>query len=219
MRPEDNAVDGIKKATELTSNALTPILTRPTRTMNPEHAQQILDTADLICDAETVNEAIHQLAIRITADYQHRFPLMLTVMNGGMMFAGQLLLQLNFPLQCDHIHVSRYRMNTKGGQLEWLSMPSVSISGQQVLLLDDILDEGHTLNAIKQELFKMGAATVACAVLTEKLTNTIKPIQAEYVGLTLPNRFVFGCGMDINGVWRNLPAIYAIPQDNTQTDH
>jgi hypoxanthine phosphoribosyltransferase len=187
--------------------------------MNPEHAQKILDTAELICDAAAVNEAIHQLATRITADYRDRFPLMLTVMNGGMMFAGQLLPQLNFPLQCDHIHASRYHMNTEGGQVEWLSMPNVSVSGQHVLLLDDILDEGHTLNAIKHELLKMGASTVACAVLTEKLTGKTKPIQAEYVGLTLPDRFVFGCGMDINGVWRNLPAIYAIPQDISPTNY
>ena len=178
--------------------------------VNPNKAWQILNDAELIYSADAVNQAIIQVAISITADYTEKNPLIITVMNGGMMFAGQLLPLLRFPLNCDYIHVSRYRNTTQGGNLEWIAMPRESVQGRHVLLLDDILDEGHTLAAIKDKLMALGAAHVACAVLTDKNTGENKPVQAEYVGLTLPNRYVFGCGMDIQGAWRNLPAIYAL---------
>ena len=178
--------------------------------LNPSEAWQILNDAELIHSADEVNQAIVRLALSITADYTEKTPLIITVMNGGMMFAGQLLPLLRFPLNCDYIHVSRYQNETKGSELKWIAMPRESIQGRHILLLDDILDEGHTLTAIKAMLITLGAANVACAVLTNKNTGAIKPIQADYIGLTLPNRYVFGCGMDMHGAWRNLPAIYAL---------
>lgn len=178
--------------------------------LNLSEAWQILHDADLIHSAEEVNQAILQLALGITADYTEKNPLVLTVMNGGIMFAGQLLPLLRFPLSCDYIHASRYRNATKGGKLEWIALPRESVQGRHVLLLDDILDEGYTLAAIKTKLLSLGAAHVACAVLTNKNIEKSKPVQAEYIGLNLPNRYVFGCGMDVFGAWRNLPAIYAL---------
>lgn len=178
--------------------------------LNPSKAWQILHDAELIHSAEDVNQAILRLALGITADYTEKNPLVLTVMNGGIMFAGQLLPLLRFPLSCDYVHASRYRNAIKGSELEWIALPRESVQGRHVLLLDDILDEGYTLAAIKTKLLSLGAAHVACAVLTNKHINANKPIQADYIGLDLPNRFVFGCGMDIFGAWRNLPAIYAL---------
>ncbi len=180
-----------------------------------ETAWRIMDSADLICSEESVQHAITNLANHITADLRKQFPLILTVMNGGMMFAGHLLPKLNFPLSCDYIHATRYNNTTQGGDnIQWVAMPSEPVNGRFVLLLDDILDEGHTLAAIKQKLLAMGAAHVTCAVLSNKNTGLAKPITADYVGLELPNRYVFGCGMDINGAWRNLPAIYAVRDNN-----
>ncbi|MHB1678505.1 MAG: hypoxanthine-guanine phosphoribosyltransferase [Sulfuriferula sp.] len=187
--------------------------------LNPSEAWQILHDAELIHSAEEVNQAIIQLALSITADYTEKNPLVLTVMNGGIMFAGQLLPLLRFPLYCDYIHASRYRNATKGGKLEWIALPRESVKGRHVLLLDDILDEGHTLAAIKTKLIALGAAHVACAVLTNKNIDEIKPIQADYIGLSLPNRYVFGCGMDVFGAWRNLPAIYALKAGTTPGPH
>lgn len=178
--------------------------------LNLSEAWQILHDAELIHSAEEVNQAILQLALGITADYTEKNPLVLTVMNGGIMFAGQLLPLLRFPLSCDYIHASRYRNATKGGKLEWIALPRESVQGRHVLLLDDILDEGYTLAAIKTKLLSLGATHVACAVLTNKNIDKSKPVQAEYIGLNLPNRYVFGCGMDVFGAWRNLPAIYAL---------
>ena len=91
-------------------------------------------------------------------------------------------------------------------------MPGDDVKGRTVLLLDDILDEGITLAAVRDKCLEMGASRVLVAVLTEKLLDHPKPIQADYVGLQVPNRYVFGCGMDVNERWRNLPAIYALKQ-------
>ncbi len=187
--------------------------------MNNEHAWDILNTAELICSAETVSQTILRLATQITADFQARFPLVITVMNGGMLFAGQLLPHLHFPLSCDYIHASRYRNTTQGGLLDWVAMPSESVAGRHVLLLDDILDEGQTLFGIKNQLRELGAADVRCAVLTDKINGKSKPVVADYVGLELPDRYVFGCGMDIHGAWRNLPAIYAVADAATTSSN
>jgi hypoxanthine phosphoribosyltransferase len=86
------------------------------------------------------------------------------------------------------------------------------VAGRHVLVLDDILDEGETLAAIRDKLLEMGAARVWSAVLTDKNNGLDKPIQADFVGLDVPNRYVFGCGMDAYGLWRNLPAIYALKE-------
>lgn len=185
--------------------------------LNPTEAWSILNNAELIYSADDVNTAITRIAISLTADYMDKNPLIITVMNGGMMFAGQLLPLLRFPLDCDYIHASRYGNGTHGTELTWIAMPRESVTGRHVLLLDDILDEGYTLAAIKEKLAAQGATQVSCAVLTNKNIGKTKPIQADYVGLHLPNRYVFGCGMDISGAWRNLPAIYALKTSETDS--
>ena len=110
------------------------------------------------------------------------------------------------------MHVSRYGDATRGGELHWRAEPTQSVKGRAVLVLDDILDAGYTLAAVRERLLAMGAESVHCAVLTEKETGEPKPLKADFVGLVLPDRYVFGCGMDIAGAWRNLPAIYAMKE-------
>jgi len=138
------------------------------------------------------------------------FPLVLAVMGGAVVFAGQLLPRLRFPLEFDYLHVTRYRGKTEGGEIEWRVLPGQNVVDRHVLVLDDILDEGETLAAIRDKLLHMGAARVWSAVLTNKDNRLDKPVQADFVGLVVPNRYVFGCGMDAYGLWRNLPAIYAL---------
>lgn len=181
--------------------------------MTPHQAHQLLDTAECIASAETVQAAIERLAQAITAALGDAFPLVLPVMGGAVVFAGQLLPRLNFPLEFDYLHVTRYRGATSGGEVEWRVLPGQNVAGRSVLVLDDILDEGETLAAIRDKLLDMGAARVWSAVLTNKDNGLTKPIQADFVGLDVPNRYVFGCGMDAYGLWRNLPAIYAL-RDN-----
>jgi hypoxanthine phosphoribosyltransferase len=178
----------------------------------PEEARRLLAEAELICSAEEVAQAIDRLIAEISARLGDANPLVLTVMTGGIFFAGQLLPRLAFPLECDYLHATRYRNTTQGHDIEWIAEPRTPVAGRTVLLLDDILDEGITLAAIKQRLLAQGATECITAVLTEKQLGHAKPISAEFVGLTLPDRYVFGCGMDVKGAWRNLPEIFALKE-------
>ena len=173
-------------------------------------AQQLLDDAECVASADTVQDVIDRLADDITYALSGEFPLVLAVMGGAVVFAGQLLTRLGFPLEFDYLHVTRYRGSTQGGEMEWRVLPGQNVVGRTVLVLDDILDEGETLAAIRDKLLHMGATRVWSAVLTNKDNGLAKPIQADFVGLDVPNRYVFGCGMDAYGLWRNLPAIYAL---------
>jgi len=179
--------------------------------LSPDQARQLLKTAEQVCSAVVVSDAVRRLALEITATLQHRNPLVLGVMRGSVLFAGQLLPQLEFPLEFDYLDVTRYGETTSGGELTWKVSPGTAVSGRVVLVLDDILDEGYTLKAIRDKLLAAGAMEFHSAVFAEKETGRVKPISADYVGVRLPNRYVFGFGMDVAGAWRNLPAIYALP--------
>ncbi len=178
--------------------------------MTPAEAWRILAEAELIHSAQAVSLAIDRLAGEITARLREADPLVLTVMGGAVVFAGQLLPKLAFPLACDYVHATRYGNATAGGEMEWVADARTPVRDRTVLLLDDILDEGITLAAIKGRLLDQGAGECLVAVLSEKELGRDKPIQADFVGLRLPNRYVFGCGMDVRGAWRNLPAIHAL---------
>lgn len=175
--------------------------------VNPE---QLLEQSDLVHSEQTVQAAIDGLAGKITAEFGNSNPLVMCVMGGAVVFAGQLLPRLHFPLMFDYVHASRYHDQTHGHDLVWKVTPDDKVRGRTVILLDDILDEGHTLAAVKQKCMEQGALRVVIVVLADKTLGHSKPIIADYVGLQVPNRYVFGCGMDVNGWWRNLPAIYAL---------
>lgn len=175
-----------------------------------QHAEQILADAELIHSEQVVNDAVHRLATDITDVLANKYPLVLCVMGGAVVFTGQLLPLLRFPLDFDYLQVSRYHNETHGGELNWQVEPQKDLNNRVVLVLDDILDEGVTLSAIRKKVMDCGARTFYSAVLADKVIDKPKPLHADFVGLTLPNRYVFGFGMDVQGTWRNLPAIYAI---------
>lgn len=177
---------------------------------NMTKPELLLEDAELVFSEKAVNNAIEILATDITGKLADARPLVMCVMGGAVVFSGQLLPKLNFPLEFDYVQASRYHNQTSGQQLVWKVEPTKNVFGRTVLLLDDILDEGHTLAAIKEKCLAQGAKEVIIAVLVEKELNKTKPIDADFVGLTVPDRYVFGCGMDVYGWWRNLPAIYAL---------
>ena len=177
-----------------------------------EHMREMLRDAELICPAEQVQAALHRVAQQINTALADTYPLVLSVMGGAVVFAGQLLPLLNFPLDFDYVHVSRYGDATRGGEICWKVEPCENVRGRVVLVLDDILDEGHTLAALRQRVMALGASGFYSAVFADKRHGKAKPIHADFVGMELPDRFVFGYGMDIEGVWRNLPAIYALKE-------
>ncbi len=171
--------------------------------------QSILAHSELIYSEAEVVSAVERLASQITQALSKSNPVVISVMGGAVVFTGQLLPQLNFPLEFDYVQANRYH-GTSGQDLVWRVEPSDKVRGRVVLLLDDILDEGITLAEIKARCLLMGAEQVLVAVLSEKILGREKPIRADFVGLELPNRYVFGCGMDAYGWWRNLPCIRAL---------
>lgn len=178
--------------------------------MNTLSPQTLLAQSNVIHPTDVVVKAIAEMSIKITRLLADESPVVICVMGGGVVFSGQLLTQLNFPLELDYVHASRYQNNTVGKNLVWKALPKINLSGRTVLLLDDILDEGITLKEIQDKCIELGAAKVLTAVLIEKLLDHQKPIKADFVGLEVPNAYVFGYGMDVYGWWRNLPAIYAL---------
>ena len=178
--------------------------------MNPQQAQKIFDEADLLCSAEESALAVRRVAGEITARLADANPLVLAVMGGAVVFTGQLLPQLIFPLDFDYLHVTRYGDVTTGGQLEWIVKPRSTVAGRVVLVVDDILDEGVTMAEVVRRLRQQGASEVLSAVFADKNLGHAKPVAADFVGVHLPNRYVFGYGMDVKGAWRNLPAVYAV---------
>ena len=175
-------------------------------------AREILAKSEQIFSAQQVSDAIHTLAQQMTPVLVESQPLVLAVMGGAVFFAGQLLPLLSFPLEFDYVQASRYHNQTRGQHLVWRVSPGDNVLGRTVLLLDDILDEGHTLEAVRAKCLDAGAKRVLIAVLTEKNTGRPKPVKADFVGLDVPDRYVFGCGMDVHGMWRNLPAVHAVQE-------
>jgi hypoxanthine phosphoribosyltransferase len=178
--------------------------------MSPQEAQAVLAEADLLCSAEESALAVRRVAGEITARLAEANPLVLAVMGGAVVFTGTLLPLLAFPLDFDYLHVTRYGEVTTGGQLSWIVEPRSSVAGRVVLVVDDILDEGVTMAEIVRRLKAQGASEVLSAVFADKNLGRAKPINADFVGVHLPNRYVFGYGMDVKGAWRNLPAVYAV---------
>jgi len=178
--------------------------------LSSKEAGQILDTAEQIYSAEVVLETVKRMAADITVALSEKYPLVLSVMGGAVVFTGQLLPLLKFPLNFDYLHVSRYNNKTRGEKIDWKVAPHANVQDRVVLVLDDILDEGITLAAIRERIMDNGAKAFYSAVFADKDISKPKPIRADFVGVILPDRYVFGFGMDIHGSWRNLPAIYAV---------
>jgi hypoxanthine phosphoribosyltransferase len=180
-------------------------------------ARALLENAEELFDQDTVNASVKRMAETLNARFDHpdnqEFPLVLGVMGGAVVFTGNLLPQLTFPLEFDYIHVSRYGDEDQGGAVVWKVIPRSNVAGRTVIVLDDILDEGETLAHVKQRLLDMGASEVILAVFADKAIGKVKPVKADIVGITIPNRFVVGFGMDAYGYWRNLPGLWAIDKD------
>ena len=189
-----------------------PLLTGGSSVLSREEALRILATAEPLVSAAQIDATVRRLAEEITARVADACPLVVSVMGGGVVFTGHILPMFNFPLEFDYVHVTRYGDDLSGGKVEWVVRPRIPVQGRVVLVLDDILDEGNTLAAIREGLLAAGARVVYNAVFAEKETGKRKPISADFVGVRLPNRYVFGFGMDVRGAWRNLHGIYALAQ-------
>lgn len=177
-----------------------------------DDAMQVRAQADCLHDAAAVQRAFDALAQQITRDYATRNPLVLCVMNGGLYPTSEITRRLDFAFEQDYLHATRYRGATEGGGLVWKRQPEAQlIAGREVLVIDDILDEGHTLVAIRRALTEFRPSDLRVAVLAEKQHDRrAAGAHAEYIGLMVEDRYVFGCGMDYKEYWRQLPGIYAV---------
>lgn len=169
----------------------------------------VFEKAELLHSKTEVEAALDAMAIQINQLLAERNPLVLCVMNGGLVTAGQLLTRLTMPLTIDAINASRYQNKTVGNEIEWIFTPKTSLKNRTILLVDDILDAGITLAAIYDYCLEQGASSVYTAVLLDKDLPQKKPITADFVGLKISDRYVFGYGMDYKGYWRNADGIFA----------
>jgi hypoxanthine phosphoribosyltransferase len=174
-----------------------------------EEIKHVQATADLLHSEQEVEAAIDNMAQEINTALADRNPLLLCVINGGIVTVGKLLTRLTIPLTIDSIHASRYQNQTSGGSIKWLVKPETPLKDRTVLIVDDILDEGITLEVIYQYCREQGATAVYSAVLVDKILDHEKPVTADFIGLKVENRYLFGYGMDYKGYLRNAPGIFA----------
>lgn len=171
------------------------------------------EKAECLYTEDEINLALDRLAEALRYRLEGTNPVLLCVMNGAIIFAAQLAIRLNFPMQIDSLHISRYRDATEGGDIQWHKEPKIPLKGRSVLVVDDILDEGHTLASIIEYCRLQQAREVLSAVLVEKIHQRKQPaVTADFVGLSVDDRYVFGFGMDYKNYLRNLPGIYAVAE-------
>lgn len=170
-----------------------------------------LARAELVHDRTVLEAAIARMGAQLTRVLDGERALFLTVLHGGLIFAGPLALSIGCDLQFDYVHATRYRGGTQGAELQWLRKPAIPMRERSVILVDDILDEGHTLAGLRDACLAEGTKRVLIAVLCEKRHGRRVPgLTADVIGVQVPDRYVFGYGMDYYEQGRNLPGIYAL---------
>lgn len=176
-----------------------------------QQAQLAYDNADCLITPAQVDAAYDRMAEEVTRDLAELNPVVICVMLGGLQATAELGKRLRFPFELDYLHATRYRGETAGGELVWKVSPGIRLADRHVLIVDDIIDEGHTLAAILQAIRNQGVASVRTAMLLRKDHDRCAPgLKADYVGLPVADRFVFGAGMDYKGYFRQLPGVWAV---------
>ncbi len=170
--------------------------------------------ARLLVSGEEMERALDRMAVEIRAQLAGKDPLVLCIMTGAAIAVGRLLPRLDFQLRLGYLHATRYRGATSGGEVHWEYRPGAAIQGQHILLVDDILDEGITLDAAARACREDGALSVRSAVLVEKDRPRAGDFTADIVGIKVPNRYVYGYGLDYKGYFRNAPGIYAVADED-----
>lgn len=182
----------------------------------PNKIKSVYEKSTCLYTSHEVEAALDRMAIKIHEQLHDKNPVILCVMIGGMVPLGNLLVRLDFPLEVDYVHATRYKGEITGGSIEWKIKPSAQLEGRTVLVVDDILDGGLTLAAIIDEIKVLGAHEVYSAVLVDKFRKRVpKGLQkADFVGLEVEDHYIFGYGMDYNEYLRNAPGIFVVHPDH-----
>jgi hypoxanthine phosphoribosyltransferase len=176
-----------------------------------EEIVQVRDNAEVLISEDEINVAIDRIAQEVESSLDNEVPIMLCVMKGGLMFTSALMQRISSPMILDYVHVDRYRNKIQGSSIHWHKEPDTSLVDRTVIIVDDILDEGYTLQELIAYCHAKGAKKVLSAVLLKKkLSTTPTKVKADFIGLEVTDRYVFGWGMDYKGCLRNLSSIYAI---------
>lgn len=182
--------------------------------MTQDRIKQTLQTADCLYNAFEVETALSQMASQMNIILANSCPIFLCMVMGAIVPLGNLLPKLNFPLELDYLHATRYADRVTGGSVEWLAEPKKNLKDRVIVLFDDILDGGITIKAAMEHVRSKQPEKIYSAVLIDKEEARLKEglQQADFVGLKAPNRYLFGYGMDYKGYWRNAPGIYALAE-------
>jgi hypoxanthine phosphoribosyltransferase len=184
--------------------------------MQIDQALELHQQAHRLFNQSEVDQAIQALADRLSPDLKDEFPLLLCVMNGGLYLSGQLMRHWNFPMTVDYVHATRYRLATLGRDVLWKAYPQNILKDRHVIIVDDIFDQGFTLEEIKSYCLKQGAKKCTSVFLIRKTHQRKKAdIEADHVALECDDFYVYGSGMDFHSHFRNLPGVYAVPHEKS----
>ena len=176
--------------------------------------RDVIDTrhkADCVITKDEISKAIDDVSRKLTAEIGSQVPIFLCVMKGGLVLTAELMQRMQMPMELDYIHIDRYRNKTQGNELRLCKEPDIDLQGRFVIVIDDIFDEGYTLQAVVRYCKNANANKVLSVVMLRKQLQQIEAkTEPDYVCLPVEDRYVFGCGMDYKGFWRNLDAVYAV---------
>lgn len=184
--------------------------------MMPAHIQNVFAKSTCLYSKQEIDTALDTMAAEIHAKLENTNPVLLCVLKGGIVLTGNLLPRLDFPLELDCVHATRYRGNLTGGEITWQVVPTTSLENRTVLIMDDILDGGITLSSIIEFCKTQKARAVYTAVLLDKTAARLPGglPKADFTGLEVDDRYVFGYGLDYKEYLRNAPGIYEVASEH-----
>ncbi len=166
------------------------------------------DIEQVLYTQDQVNQRLDELAATLTDKYQNQFPVVVSVMTGAMVFTSEMLKRLNFKLNVDYVDVSSYDEGSESsGKVKLVQDLSTDIKGRPVIIMEDIIDTGYTLDFLTDLLRNRGAKSIEICSLLDKPERRQVDVEADYVGFKVPNEFIVGYGLDFDGVYRNLPFV------------
>lgn len=160
--------------------------------------------------AETLQSKVSEIANKINKDYQGESVLFVSILNGSFMFTSDLMKRINVDCEVTFLKVASYSGTSTTGDVKRLIGLNESVEGRDVVIIEDIVDTGITIEVIYNQIRAMGASSVRIASLFMKPAAYSKKMKVDYVGFEIPNDFIVGYGLDYNGYGRNFPAIYSV---------
>ncbi len=186
---------------------------KPTTKLENKELEDVLQQSECLITENRIGAAYDKLAAVLNIHYATLNPIILVVLNGGLIPAGNLLTRLAFPHRMDYIHATRYQNNEGTQDLVWKATTDLDLQGEHVLLIDDIFDEGITLKCITEELIKQKPASLkTCCLLDKDHDRKVDNFTVDFIGMNVEDRYIYGCGMDYHGYLRHLPGIYALKE-------